>query len=123
MAAIAWIDVEAHAPELAGSAVPTSAQTDILAHVNTALDADEWGGETAARLKMARVYLAAHYGTQTKNKGGAGGPVAVESAGPLSRQYAVPSPLGTDPEFVTTNYGKAYLSLVRALPARAPLLI
>jgi hypothetical protein len=122
MASIAWTDVVDHAPEL--STVDTDAQTNILAYVNTAMTVDEWGGESSPKLKLARIYLAAHYGTVTSQGGaGAAGPVTSETAGSLSREYASYSPAGSDPLLDTTPYGKAWRSLARTTKARAPQVI
>ena len=75
MAAIIWADVVSHAAQLL--TVDSTAQTDILAHVNTALAVAVFGGETHARTRLARVYLAAHFGqTITDAAGGTAGRVS-----------------------------------------------
>ena len=121
MADITWPMVEAFAAEL--SVVPVLAQTDILDYVNTVLTVSEFGGEDAIKTKMARIYLAAHYGTITKN--GANGPagaVVAESAGDLSRTYATLSGYATtDPLYDTTPYGKQFRALCRSSRAICPL--
>jgi hypothetical protein len=104
MASITWTDVTNHAAELAS--VSAGAQTDILAHVNTALNVTLFGDETSARLKLARIYLAAHLGTMA-NLGGVSGPVSSESAGGLAMSYAVAM---TRSNLGITSYGRAYLA-------------
>lgn len=112
MAAITWADVVAHAAEL--STFPVAAQNDILAWVNTHLNVTLFGGEDAAKTKLARVYLAAHTATMDK-RGGAAGPVVSSSAGGLSRSFASP-PSGSDLE--ATSYGSQYKMLLRTTVAR-----
>ncbi len=122
MAAITWSDVLAFAPELSG--VVSGAQDDIIDYVEDAIVSGEFGGESSPTYRLARIYLAAHYGTVTVNgSNGAAGPVIGESAGGLSRQYAAFSPTGSDALLDVTPYGKAFRSLLRRSPARAPFLI
>jgi hypothetical protein len=124
MASIIWTDVTAHAPELVTAAVSVAAQADILAYVNDALDVTMFGGETAARTKMARIYLAAHLGTiDSQGSTGATGAVIGESIGGLSVQYASNSPAGTDPLYDKTPYGQAFRSIVRGSKARGPFVL
>lgn len=119
---IVWADVLGVAPEL--STVSALGQTDILAYVNEAFVVDEWGGDASKLLRLARIYLAAHYGTvSVQGSAGAAGPVIGESAGGLSRQYASNSPMGTDPLFDTTPYGKAFRNLARRSSGRAPVVL
>lgn len=115
MASIIWSDVLAHAPEL--SIVSSGAQADILAVANTVLDVSQFGGETAPKTKLARIYFAAHFATiDAQGSTGATGPVIGESVGGLSRQYASNSPMGTDPLWEKTPYGQAFRALLRATP-------
>jgi hypothetical protein len=116
--AITWADVEAVAPDL--SSVATAAQTLILEHVNTALKESLFSDE---RLKLARTYLAAHHGEVVRRKGiGIGGPMTMEAAGGITRQFAAFSPTGSHPLFDATPYGKIYRSLLP--PAtKAPMVI
>ena len=120
MASINWTDVAAIAPGV--STVDPSAQADILAFVNNELKVSEFGGESSAKLRMARLYLAAHHGTLV-NRGDKAGPVVGESAGGLSRTYSAPSPAGTDPLLEQTAYGKQFRAIVRTSFARIPLII
>lgn len=121
MAAIVWTDVTALAPEL--SSVSVAGQTMILAHVNVALDVAMFGGEDHAKTKIARVFLAAYFGsTSISGASGASGPVLSESAGGLSRSYA--NLMTTGGSGLDRNgYGQMYRELVRVSPARAPLVI
>lgn len=116
---ITWRDVIAVASEL--SAVDEEAQFDLLAYVNNALAVAEFGGEGAPALKLARVYLAAHMATIGPASSGAAvaGPVISESAGGLSRSYALVGGV-TSGSFDTSAYGRVFADLVRRSPARAP---
>ncbi len=109
MASIAWSDVVAFAPDQ--SAVSATAQTKILAYVNERFDVSELGGESSPDLYMARVWLAAHLGASTALGGDVAGPVTSESAGGLSRSYAVLSSTGA---LATTGYGAQLKELIRA---------
>lgn len=116
MAPITWADVTAIAPEV--TSVSLAAQADILAYVNTEFNAAEWGGEDSIRLRLGRIYLAAHFGVTTTQGGGGAGPVVSESAGGLSRSYAQASTSGA-----RTGYQDMFLELLRRLPARCPIVI
>jgi hypothetical protein len=111
------------APEL--STVPTAAQDFILEYVNQALVVDIFGGEGSPKLRLARIYLAAHYGSLFGSGGsGAAGPVTSESAGGLSRSYGFASSfVFNDDALGSTVYGRNYLGLVRTSPARAPVVL
>lgn len=115
MASIAWSDVLTQGAEL--SAVHATAQTDILAHVNTTLHVEDWGGEASPKLRLARIYLAAHFGAlQILAGGGSGaaGPVTSESDGRLSRSYGWAGAMsGGDPLYDLTKYGRSYRTLMR----------
>jgi len=121
MASILWSDVEAFAPEL--STIDTVAQTGILAFVNTGLNIDILGGEAHAQLRMARIYLAAHFGTLSSQGGAAAaGPVTSESEGGVSRSYANLMSSGGG-ALGSTSYGQLYEFIVRTSPARYPFVI
>jgi uncharacterized membrane protein len=119
MAAITWEDVAALSTSL--STLSEEMQAAILDHVNTTLVVEEFGGEEAAKLKLARIYLAAHHGTIAERSDGKVGPVVSESAGPLSRSYSNGS--STNDGYDATSYGRAYSALLRTTPARAPVAI
>lgn len=124
MAAITWTDVTNHAAEL--STVDSNAQTDILALVNTALDVDIFDdGEDDPRLKLCRIYMAAHYGsTLQTSAGGGAGVVTGRSQGDMSISYGfLPASSSTDSEFGSTGYGRMYLSLIRGTVARGGMLL
>jgi hypothetical protein len=127
VADITWAMVQDFAAHL--SAVDSDAQTAILAYVNDALVVSEFDGETGPTTKMARIYLAAHFGELSLpvSSGGAGGmgpsgPIASESGGGLSRSYAAASPVIAS-YLNKTNYGQSFLTLVRMSPARAPVVL
>lgn len=125
MSAIIWADVTAIAPEL--STVSDDAQDSILAHVNTALAVDIFGGESAPKTRLARIYLAAHLGsasrTGSSGASGAAGPVVSESAGGLSRSYAnLTSASGTG-GLSSSTYGQLFEALVGSTPARCPVVV
>jgi hypothetical protein len=105
MASIVWADVTAAAPQL--TTVSVTAQTDILAYVNGALNLDMFDGEAGKATRLARINLAAHFAELERL--GAGGPVIAESDGRLSRQYSMPT---SRSEFMTTSYGRAFWLLI-----------
>lgn len=117
MAAVTWDDVVNHAPELA-TGVSAGAQADILAHVNGTVNVALFGGEDSHRVKLIRVYLAAHLGTLDKSRGNIASTSGVtsESAGGLSRSYAIIP--GDSSAMSSTSYGKEYLRLIKI--ARLP---
>jgi hypothetical protein len=118
MADITWSDVVAVATELA-TGVSAAFQTMILEYVNETVQASEFGGESSVTFKLARCYLAAHYGyLQKAGALAATGPVTSKSEGGVSLSYASPESGLTDP-LLRTNYGESFLSLVRRSPARA----
>lgn len=120
---ITWDDVVALAPELAALLDP--ARTDILALANSYWHEDSVGGEGSQRLRMLRIYLAAHFGTfalaAAGGPGAPAGPVVGESADGLSVQYASPfNQPGFDPLWDGTSYGRLIRLLLRSSPARGP---
>lgn len=118
MASIAWSDVTVSAPEL--SAYPLAGQADVLAFVNVELDVSLFDGEDSPRLKMARVYLAAHLATMASRGSGGAGPVTMEQAGGLMRQYAN---LTIRTSLESTGYGNLYLMILRTSRARWPVVL
>jgi hypothetical protein len=116
---VTWADVTDFAPGL--STVAVEAQAAILAYVN-GLD-PSLGGDSAtmtAAGRLARVYLAAHFGTVTKRGLGAAGGLVSQSAGGLSRSYAG---LTDSRSLASTTFGALYLSIIDASPARAPVVV
>jgi hypothetical protein len=117
MADIVWNDVTAVAPEL--STVSAGAQADLLSYVNTHVDPAKLGGVGSPKYRLARIYLAAHMATMSSQGGvGVAGPVISESAGGLSRSYAL---LNAQSGFSGSTYGDMYRHLIRTSAARAPL--
>lgn len=119
MADITWADVTGIAGEL--TAVPVSAQTDILAYVNTTLAVAMFGGEDSPKLRMARIYRAAHMATLLTSGGSVtAGPVTSETVGAnsISRSYGAGS--GSSSDWDSTPYGRQYAMLVRTSSARWP---
>ncbi len=121
MAIITWAEVIGIvAPEL--STVPMAAQTLFLAHVNEMLDVATWGGESANALKMARLYLAAHFGTGIGIAADGGDQeVASESLGGASRTY-VTSLERSAGDLSSTSYGRQYLQMVKTTILRGPVI-
>lgn len=124
MAVITWPDVEAHASALGD--VPVAAQTDILAHVNTTLCVTEFDGEDGPKTRLARIYLAAHFGSfAVPGDGGAGGvsgPVKKDKVGEIEVDYAdafAGTGSGDSSMYRSTSYGRSYLAIVRNSLARA----
>ncbi len=116
MADIIWSDVEAVAPEL--STVDSNAQSMILAYVNDALSVSAFGGETSPKLRLARIYLAAHVGTLSSHGGNpTAGPVTAESADNISRSYATRA-IANPSDWDATSYGQLYMALARTSGAR-----
>lgn len=122
MAAISWDDVVAHASALAD--MDPDAQADILEYVNNTLNVSKFGGENNGRTKLARIYLAAHFGTTINSSmgGGASGPVKAESVGDVRREYATAVSTSSI-SFESTVYGQSYLDLVKTSAARGPLVL
>lgn len=117
MSAIVWSDVVVHAAEL--STVAAGVQTDILAHVNTTLNVSVFGGESSPKLKLARIYLAAHMAT-LQTLGGSSGEIQSESVGGVSYTYAGG---GGGSNYEATSYGQQYYALVRNSVARFPAVV
>jgi hypothetical protein len=108
--AIAWSNVTDVAPELA-TGVPTALQVALVALANDEIDDDV----LEARADLARAYYAAHFATLAK-RGDVSGTVVGESVGDISTQYGNNSPVGSDPLFDTTSYGKAFKLLAKHAP-------
>lgn len=61
------------------------------------------------RYDDAHLYLAAHLlAVQVKGSSSGGGPVVMESAGPVSRQYAQLTMQGDDSTLLATAYGRRF---------------
>ncbi len=114
MADITWTHVTDHAPGLTG--VSGAAQIDILDLVNNLLEVDLFGGEDATKLKLARVYLAAHMGQLWKDSqtgGGSAGPALLKELGDMKTQYASGFGTFSAETYGTTRYGQQFVALRR----------
>lgn len=114
MAAIAWPDVIAIAPQL--TTVPVAAQTLILGYVNSELEADYFGGEDSFTCRLARVFLAAHFGEIQRRRGQLG-IVTSERIGAEGIDINYMSRLVGE-ALQETPYGEQYQFLVDSSPAR-----
>lgn len=122
MSDISWDDVLGVAPSL--SSVSTLAQTDILAYVEENLDSSILEGDDGKAFRLARIYLAAHFGTVSQQgASGAAGPVTQETVDRLSRSYGQPYGGVAADSLDSTAYGKAYRALIRRTIARAPVVL
>lgn len=123
MAAITWDEVTAFAPGMATFA--DDGQTLVLAEVNTCFNVSYFvDGESSAKLKLCRIYYAAHLATiATQGNSGAAGPVTSEMIDRLRRSYAAPSGAVAYDSLDSTAYGKMLRSLVRTTAARAPVVL
>lgn len=115
-----WTDVVSLAPEL--TKVSNAGQGTILAYVNTALDVCQFGklGEDSPKLKLARIYLAAHLGSLGPHEG----ILTSEKEDDLEMGWTLPPipPFG-DPFWYRTAYGSAYDALIRTTTARLPFVV
>jgi hypothetical protein len=126
MAAIEWVDVVALASSL--STVPIAAQTEFLDFVNPgalgpgALNVSKFGGETAPKTRLARIYLVAHFATLFQQGSiPIAGPVTAEARGGVSRSYALVAASSSSSGLGQTNFGQLYEALVRTSLARLPM--
>ena len=121
MSAIAWSDVTGTFPtDTLLLNLPVAAQTDILSFVNTELAVAFFGGD-GIKLRLARIYFAAHVGFTEALRGAAGtvvGPLIGESAGGLSRSYATGIAGIRATSHASTGYGQLFDDLVRSSAMR-----
>jgi hypothetical protein len=108
--AIVWSNVTDVAPELA-SGVPAGLQTTLVALANSELDDDVLEGKA----DLCRAYWAAHFATIAK-RGDVPGSAISESIGDVSVMYGNTTPMGSDPAYDATPYGKVFRLLVRQCP-------
>ncbi len=114
MAAIQWSSVTDFDASL--SAVNASAQTAILATVNTWLDVSTLDGEDGPQTFLARCYLAAHHGLGCLP--GTSGIVIGETGGDgLGVTYAVPL-IAQKTALGETKWGRRYADLMGSSLAR-----
>jgi hypothetical protein len=107
MASITWTNVLEFAPEL--SDVTTNARVDILALVNDLLPVGEWDGESGPKTKMARIYLAAHFGATSLF----GGRVVLGETTGAWQQHG---------DLGSTLYGRMFKTLAKTTPNRVVVL-
>lgn len=124
MAAITWTDVTGLVPDLVG--LPGAAEALYLAIANSRFNVGMFPlGEEDPLLKLARIWLAAHYAAGDLAAGatiGEPGPVASESAGGLSVSYG--KSIAESLDFGATLYGLNLRALIRSLGgARAIMVI
>lgn len=104
MAAINWADVVSIAPEL--ESVPVGARADLLAVANGRWKAADTGS-SAARVRLARMFYAAHLASQAAQ--GGEGTIKSDSVGGVSVTYA-------DGAVAVADYQSSYREIIRALP-------
>lgn len=117
---ITWDMVVDFAAEL--STVDADAQAAIIAWINEALEVDLFDGEDGPMTKLARIYLAAHFGAMSKPSTGVGagtttGPMVSSSAGGLTRSFANTLASGGSGTFSQTRYGVQYEGLLKMTTA------
>lgn len=121
MSAILWTDVTGTFPnDTLLLNLPVVAQTDVLAYVNTVLSVEFFGGD-GTKLRLARIYFAAHMGYTEALRGQAGtitGPLIGESLGFATRNYASTIVGLRATSHASTNYGQLFDDLVRSSPMR-----
>lgn len=117
---IEWQDVISMRGAANLSAIDTDIANEILGYVNGYFKVSEWGGESSSRLRLARLYLAAHNASLVyQGVASSGGTVILESVGGVTRQYASFSPMGSDPLLDSTTWGKLLRQLGKTV-ARGP---
>jgi hypothetical protein len=123
VAAILWTDVTGFFPnDTFLASVPVAAQTVILSYVNTEMSVAFFGGdENGTKLRLARIYFAAHLGimgTFHGNVGTVAGPLTSESEGDLSRTYATLFNANMRVLHPQTGYGQLFDLLLASSPMR-----
>lgn len=125
MSNIVWTDLTTAWPtdtQLAAVAVPF--QNLILDYVNKELNVALFGGEDASKTKLARMFLAAHFGKMvpvavaTGAGGSVAGPMVSSSAGGLTRSFGSLMAAGGAGTFSQTAYGQEFQSLLATTVAR-----
>jgi len=124
MAAILWSDVVALDAELAG--VSAAAQALFLAWANEELEVSNFRlGEIDPKLKLARAFLAAHFGRlwfDNADDDGTAGPIKSKTitSDSMTVTYGNDgSSATTEESLASTEWGNAYLFVMRAQPTRA----
>lgn len=113
--AITWQNVVDFFAEQA--TVPLNTQNSILAHVNTALSVSNFlNGETDVQLRLARIYLAAHFG-ELATPAAAGDDISSKTVSKDSLTVSYATAMSGE-ELAKTTGGALYLSIVNSTPAR-----
>jgi hypothetical protein len=122
VATIVQQDVLEVAPELA--VVKPPAWAIILAFANR-LGADGiGGGDDGPELRLARVLLAAHYGTISKRgASGAAGPVTSKAVGGVRESFGLVALASADASLGATGYGQQLLGVLEMSLANGPRLL
>ena len=111
-------DVLAIAPEL--STLSDQAWVDLLAYAN---EFDFSSLDSEHTVRMARIFLVAHWGLRTKRASvGAVGPVISEAAGGVRRAYGFSSTVNTT-ELSSTPYGLTLTSILSMSGAHGPFIV
>jgi len=120
--AIVLQDVLDFAPEL--RSVSRQAWALILPYVNS-LPADGiGGGADGPDVRLARVLLAAHYGTVSRRgRSGAAGPLTSEAVGSVRRSFGLVALAAADATLGATAYGHQFLGLLTMSQAAGPRLL
>ncbi len=119
MSAILESDVLSYAPELAS--LDAGAWTLILAFVNELQATAMTPAGEGPLLKLARILLAAHYGTiSRRGPSGATGPVTSEAAGAVRRSYGLVALASSDASLGATGYGQQFLGVLSMSLANGP---
>lgn len=123
MAAIVTQDVLDYAPELAS--VNSGAWTLLILPYVNSLGADGiGGGEGGATLRIARVLLAAHYGTVSKRgKTGASGPLTSKAVGQVRESFGLVALASADASLGATGYGQQFIGIISMSLAAGPRLV
>lgn len=110
MSQISWSDVVAFAPSLVNA--PLTVQTSILAYVNL-FPAGFWGNgdDDAPKLRLARIYYAAHAELFRRRQAGAAGEIASESVGVDSLSTSYFSAATLESALQSTSFGQQFLQL------------
>ncbi len=119
MSVILESDVLSYAPELAP--LDAGAWTSILAFVNELQYTAVTPAGEGPLLKLARILLAAHYGTiSRRGPSGAAGPVTSEAAGAVRRSYGLVALASSDASLGATGYGQQFLGILSMSLANGP---
>lgn len=114
MAAITWSQVVLLAPEL--ETLPSGTQDLILDYVNQTLPVGPWGGEDGPKIKLGRIYLAAHMGSLTASGTGGLGQITEVAEGDVITRFAEAAKNASSLD--QTSYGQEFKRLGRTTSSR-----